>query len=199
MAGFMTASAAAPITRQGSRLNIPIPPSRGVVVLPRLCVRCGAAANGKPVERVFYWHHPAIYLLIFAGLVIYAIVALVVRKGMKLRVPLCAQHAQRRNMFVTLAWVLPLIGIADAFVLPRFNVDGGIVAWICVVVILSGLIIWAVVSNPVTPKFIDATRGEFTGFCETYLQQFPVAGAMTPALPQAGTPAPPGVPPPPIG
>ena len=198
MAGFMTATAAAPITRQGSRLNVPIPPSRGVVVLPRLCVRCGAAANGRPVERMFYWHHPGLYVLLISP-VIYVIVALIVRKQMKLRVPLCAQHAQRRNLFVTLAWVLPLIGIADAFVLPRFNVDGAIVALICVVLILTGLIMWAVVSNPVTPRFIDATRGEFAGFCETYLQQFPVAAAMTPAVQQTGTPAPPGVPPPPIG
>jgi len=194
MAGFMTGTASAPITRQGSKLLIPIPYSKGVVVLPRLCVRCGAAANGRPVERVFYWHHPAIYLAIFAGLLIYVILAVVVRKGMKVRVPLCAQHSQRRNVLVTLAWVLPLIGIADAFVLPRFNVDGGVVALLCVALVLSGLVLWSVASNPIRPKFIDATRGEFTGFCEAYLQQFPEAGAI---IHVAQTAVEPGLPPPP--
>src|SRR5262249_33178938 len=198
MAGFMTATAPAPIVRQGNTLVIPANHSGGVVVLPRVCVRCGAAANGRPVTKNFGWHHPGLYVLLISPL-IYVIVAVIVQKRMRIRVPLCAQHAQRRNMFVTLAWVLPLIGIADAFVLPRFNVDGGIVALICVALILTGLIMWAVVSNPVTPRFIDATRGEFTGFCETYLQQFPVAAAITPAVQQTGTPAPPGVPPPPIG
>src|SRR5262249_8624644 len=193
MAGIMTATAPAPITRMGSKLLIPIRYSRGVVVLPRLCVRCGAAANGRPVEKMFYWHHPAVYLAIFAGVLIYLIVALVVRKGMKIRVPLCAQHAQRRGVLVTLAWVLPLIGIADVFVLPRFNVDGGLVALICIGLILAGIVLWAVVSSPIRPKFIDATRGEFTGFCETFLQQFPEAGVMTaPSMPQPQMPPPVG-------
>jgi hypothetical protein len=191
MAGIMTATAPAPITRMGSKLFIPIPYSRGVVVLPRLCVRCGAAANGRPVEKMFYWHHPAIYLLIFAGLLIYAIVAIVVRKGMKVRVPLCAQHAQRRSVLVTLAWVLPLVGFADLFVLPRFNVDGGLVGLAFVCLLVAGIVLWAVVSNPIRPKFIDATRGEFTGFCETFLQQFPEAGIMTaPSFPQTQMPPP---------
>jgi hypothetical protein len=144
------------------------------------------------VEKNFAWHHPGLYVLLISPL-IYVIVALVVQKRMKVRVPLCAQHAQRRSLLVTLAWVLPSIGIADAFVLPRFNVDGGLVALICVGLIIAGIVLWAVASNPISPKFIDATRGEFTGFCETFLQQFPEAGVMTaPSFPQTQMPPPVG-------
>jgi hypothetical protein len=146
------------------------------------------------VERTYYWHNPALYLLILAGLLIYAVVAVVVRKGMKVRVSLCLQHAQRRSIWVTLAWVLPVVGIADAFILPQLNVDGGVVALIAVILILTGLVIWAVVGNPIRPKSIDQYRGIFTGFGENFLQQFQEQETVAQA--PAG---PPQVPPPPPG
>jgi hypothetical protein len=122
---------------------------------------------------------------------IYVIVAVIVRKSMKVSVPLCAQHAQRRSTAVTLAWVLPLIGLVDVFVLPRFHVDGGLVALITIVLIFTGIIIWAVVGLPIRPKRIDQYRGEFSGFCETFLQQFPEAVPQVAAVPPQGPPPPP--------
>ena len=183
-----------PIVRQGSALIIPVAGPGQAAVLPPQCIKCGAPADGKPVERTYYWHNPALYLLILAGLLIYAVVAVVVRKGMKVRVSLCLQHAQRRSIWVTLAWVLPVAGIADAFILPQLNVDGGVVALIAVILILTGLVIWAVVGNPIRPKSIDQYRGIFTGFGENFLQQFQEQETVAQA--PAG---PPQVPPPPPG
>jgi hypothetical protein len=193
MAGFAPAAAASAVFRQGSRLILPRPASGEAVVLPgSLCIRCGQPANGKPVSKMYYWHHPAIYLVILAGVLIYVIVAMVVRKGMKVTVPLCAQHAQRRSVGVTLAWVLPLVGMADAIILPQFNVDGVVVALISVALVLTGIVVWAIVASPIRPRKIDQLYGEFTGFCEQFLQQFPEGMAPQPAI-MAGQ-----VPPPPI-
>jgi hypothetical protein len=150
-----------------------------VIPLPLPCVKCGAPANGKPVNKNFSWHPPALYLVALVGLLIYVIVAMIVRKSMRLTVPLCAQHAQRRSVAVTLSWVIPLVSIADAFILPNFGVDGGIVALISVVMVLTGIVIWAIVDYPIRPKSIDRYQGVFTGFCEAYLQQF------SPARPQS--------------
>jgi len=180
MAGAAPAISAFPIVRDGSKLIIPAPPPGQPAILPPLCIKCGAPADGKLLERTLYWHHPAVYLLILAGLLVYAIVAIVVRKGMKVRMPLCAHHAQRRSIGVTLAWVLPLAGLADAIILPQFNVDGGIVALIAIVLVLTGLVLWGVVSSPIRPRSIDQYRGVFTGFCETFLQQFPEGSQMAP-------------------
>ncbi|MGC2695968.1 MAG: hypothetical protein WA738_09270 [Candidatus Angelobacter sp.] len=176
MASFTPAPAACPILRDGGKLIVPAAVQGWNIPLPPPCVKCGAPANGKPVHKNFSWHHPALYLLILAGVLVYLIVALIVRKSMRLTVPLCAQHAQRRSLAVNLAWVIPLIGIADAFILPNFGVDGGLVALITVVMILAGIVIWAIVDYPIRPKFIDQYHGVFTGFCEAYLQQFPPAG-----------------------
>lgn len=183
-----------PIVRQGLALIVPVAGPGQAAVLPPQCIKCGGPADGKPVERTYYWHQPALYLLILAGVLIYAVVAMVVRKNMKVRVSLCLRHAQRRSIGVTLAWVLPVVGIADAFILSQLNVDGGVVALITTVLILTGLVIWAVVGNPIRPKSIDQYRGVFTGFCEAFLQQFQetvsqVSGGQPPAPP----------PPPPIG
>jgi hypothetical protein len=193
MAGSAPAISAFPIVRQGKQLIIPAPPPGQPAILPALCIKCGAPADGKPVTRTLYWHNPALYLLVLVSPLIYVIVAIVVRKGMKVCVPLCAQHAQRRSMAVTLAWVLPVIGIADAFILPQFNVDVGIVALITTVLILTGLIVWVVVSSPLRPRSIDQYRGIFIGCCEIFLQQFPEGSQMPPisTLPPQSSPPPP--------
>jgi hypothetical protein len=186
-----------PISRRGSKLIIPAPPPSQAAILPPPCIRCGAPADGKPVEKTLYWHHPAIYLAILAGVLIYVILAMVLRKGIRVRVPLCAHHAKRRSTAITLAWVLPLVGIADAFILPRFNVDGGLVALITTVLILTGIVIWAVVANPIRPSKIDQFQGEFTGFCPAYLQQFPEWVQSVATVPAQQLPTSQQVPPPP--
>lgn len=194
MAGFITGPAESPLVRQGSKVTIPVPLMGQPAILPPVCVKCGNPADGKPVEKTFYWHNPAIYLVIFLGVLIYVIVALVVRKGIRVRVPLCAQHAQRRGTFVMLSWVLPLIGIADAIILPQFDVDSGLVALLAVVLVLTGIIIWASVANPIRPTFIDQSHGDFTGFSSAFLQSIP-EGLQPPAptFGQASPPPPPAV------
>ena len=191
MAGSAPALAAFPMVRNGSQLIIPQPPPGQPAILPPLCIRCGAPADGKPVEKTLYWHHPALYVALLSP-IIYVILAMVIRKGIRVRVSLCAHHAQRRSILVTLAWVLPLAGIADAIILPQLNVDGGIVALITIALLLTGLVLWAVAGSPIRPQSIDQYRGVFTGFCEIFLQQFPEGSQMAPiaTLPQVPPPPP---------
>jgi hypothetical protein len=190
MAGSVSAPVAPTIVRSGSKLIFPAPILGQPVILPPLCVRCGAPASGKPLVKTFYWHHPALYILLLSP-IIYVIVAMIVRKTMKVSVPLCPHHAQRRSTAVMLAWILPVIGIADAFILPQFHVDPGIVVLVTSALLIAGLVIWAVVANPIRPKSIDKYYGEFSGFCETFLQQFPQRSPQTPALVQQLPPPPP--------
>lgn len=170
MASFVPAPAANPILRDGEKLIVPV--MYPATVLPPACVKCGAPAN-KMVTKTFSWHHPALYLVILAGVLIYVIVAMIVRKNMRLSVPLCVSHAQKRSTAVILSWVIPLIGVADAFILPNLGVDGGVVALITIACLLTGLIIWAVVGYPIRARYIDQHCGVFTGVCEEYLRQFP--------------------------
>jgi hypothetical protein len=175
MASFVPPSPILAITRDGAKLVVPAGMALPMALLPPVCVKCGAPADGKAVEKTLYWHPPWLYALIFIGVLIYAIVALVMRKQMRLRVPLCRQHAERRRGMLILAGVLPVIGIADAFILPSFGIDTGLVVLVVVVFILAGLVLWGVNGSPIRPTFIDQYQGIFTGCCEAFLQQFPQA------------------------
>jgi hypothetical protein len=77
--------------------------------LPPNCVKCGIPVSGNPLTKTFRWHNPWLVLLIFVGLIVYAIVALVVQKKVRIAVPFCEAHRRWRTQ-MNLAGALLLIG-----------------------------------------------------------------------------------------
>jgi hypothetical protein len=64
-------------------------------VLPPRCIKTGAPAEAW-LSRTLYWHHPALILLVvFPGLLVYAIVALIVRKSAKFQFPVTYQSRNK--------------------------------------------------------------------------------------------------------
>jgi hypothetical protein len=59
--------------------------------LPKICMICGEAAQTR-VRHRFGWHSPWLYLLLPAGLLPYAITAMVASKQMTVDVPVCPRH-----------------------------------------------------------------------------------------------------------
>lgn len=80
-----------------------------VITLPHVCVKCGQPAS-KRLKQTFFWHEPWIYLLILAGLLVYIIVALVLRKKATVDMGLCEHHASRRSTLLWTFWLLCLLG-----------------------------------------------------------------------------------------
>lgn len=70
--------------------------------LPRVCMTCGAPAE---VERgkLFSWHPGWVIVLIFIGLLVYVVVALVLTKRRRVWTPLCQRHA---NYWSVRAWYI---------------------------------------------------------------------------------------------
>jgi len=175
MATFIPQPDMPQIVCSGNHVLIALPPGGQAVYLPPFCVKCGQPVQDEPLVKTFSWHSPMIYLFIFLGVLVYVIVALIVRKSVRVGVPLCAYHKQRRRLWTTLAWVLPLAGIADAFILPEvIGLDGGWTALISVLLVLAGLVIWAVPGNPIRPKSIDSFSAEFSGFSDQFLDRIPI-------------------------
>lgn len=81
----------APAWRDGRHLIVPLQADHAA-----RCYRCGAPATSR-VPRTLYWHHPAWYLLILAGVLIYALVALAIRRRADVVVGLCPRHAAARR------------------------------------------------------------------------------------------------------
>lgn len=140
-------------------------------VLPDRCIKCNGVADAKPYKKRYYWHHPAWYLLILLALLLYAIVALCIRKDMKLVIPMCRQHRKQR-MVNTLIWVGALVLGVVMFVAAAATESVALLL-LGLILFLGGLIYGLVVSHLLVPRFMDDYLGKFTGAGPAYLASLP--------------------------
>jgi hypothetical protein len=80
--------------------------------LPDYCVKCDTPAEGYRLKRKLSWHHPAVFLLVLIHLLLYLIVALIVRKKATVFLPICDAHRRRRVRAIAFAWFFCLLSIA---------------------------------------------------------------------------------------
>ncbi len=140
--------------------------------LPSACVKCNAPTD-RTLRRKLAWHPGWVYLLIVApGIVVYAIVALIIRQQATLEVPLCDRHYSRRRRLLIIAWVTALSGTAAVVAgLLMLNLPdpspsilpGGIL------LLVAGLVLGVVVSPVVKPRRIDTQYVWLKGVCNEYL------------------------------
>jgi hypothetical protein len=134
-------------TREGKVLVVP----RGAA-FPANCVKCGEPAE-RPWRKKFYWHNPLLYLLIiFPGLLIYAIIAMVVRKSIELAIPLCDVHHAERKRYILIGTILLLgcipIGIFVETATHMFDGSGWLVG---ILMFIAGCIFLSRI-NLIRPK-----------------------------------------------
>ncbi len=139
--------------------------------LPCNCVKCDAPVEpSRAIRKDYYWHHPLLILLIFAGVLVYAIVAIVVRKKGTVTFCLCEKHRANRRNAIILGWLLIPGGIATLI--------AGAVNSSAVIAILGGVmfiggIVAAVMAQPLKPKRIDDRHMWFKGVCQPFLAELP--------------------------
>lgn len=137
--------------------------------LPDRCIKCNEPTHGVRLKRQLYWHHSALYLLvIFPGLLIYAIVAMAVRKRATIHVGLCEKHRGRRWMHIGIAWALFLGGVA-ATVVGANNPNLGAFAGLGILAILTGIIWGLAGGRVVTARRIDPDWVRFQGAGRDFL------------------------------
>jgi hypothetical protein len=150
---------------------------------PDRCVKCNAPAQGYRLHRRLSWHPAGLFLLIvFPGLIIYAIVALCVRKTAQVSVGLCPVHRAARRRNIAIAWFLSLLGLGlmiavpalladvrgpDAYAYKVMGVLGG------VAVLLIGLIFGAAGAPVVSPRRIDDRYVYLRGAGRAFLESLP--------------------------
>jgi DNA-directed RNA polymerase subunit RPC12/RpoP len=128
--------------------------------MPTCCVKCGGPAE-KTLRKTLTWHHPALYFIILVGLLVYLIVALIVRKTAKLQVPVCSQCMARRRRNIAIAWLSFLVGVGLIFTSAFWVSDEDLSTWVG----LSGgafllfALIWAVaiqfiLAKKITDQFV---------------------------------------------
>jgi len=97
-------------------MNIPPPLPSGLSIrgralvtsldceLPEVCVFTGRTDDLVRVRQRISWHHPAIYLTIFIGLIIYVVLALALRKSANVAYYINREEKARRQMWHAANW-----------------------------------------------------------------------------------------------
>jgi hypothetical protein len=142
---------------------------------PDRCIRCNGAAHGSGVKRTYYWHHPALYL-VFIFLLLYVLVAVLVRKRSKAYIPLCERHRKRRTMGILICcavFIAGFIGLFGAFGMLNSS-DWAIgIIFASLTVILGSAIAAAVVARLLQPIRITETHAFYTGAGAAFLDGLP--------------------------
>lgn len=136
---------------------------------PDRCVRCGQAANGFRLKKTFYWHTPSLYLLVLVSVLIYAIVALVVRKKASFELALCPLHHSRRRLAIGVGLALPLLGFA-VMILTGAELAS---VWGFFLALLVGAVVGIIGAQILTPKRIEDGYAHLKGAHPRFLASLP--------------------------
>jgi hypothetical protein len=173
-----------PAAMEGAWREGPILIVTKLAALPQRCVKCNQdVTDGWRWKKTVYWHHPALALLIlFPGLLIYAIVALCVRQKATVEATLCQEHRSRRNTRVAITWLVSLGSFGAliggiAYAANVRNGEGAIVLGLLLFVVL--LIAAILAGNSARVLYPSKMQGNFAwlkGAGPEYLEQFPPTG-----------------------
>jgi len=139
--------------------------------LPERCVKCNMPTDGPGLKRKLSWHHPALYLLILGGLLLYAILATVLSKRATVFLGMCEEHRRKRRNGMLIGWALFLGGVILAVVAVANNYNS--VMLLCFVMIVGGLIWLIIAARSVSVKKIDDQFVWLRGINREYLQMLP--------------------------
>ncbi len=139
--------------------------------LPDRCVKCNALAPGPKFKKKLTWHPPAIFILIFVALLIYLVVAMILRKTAIVELGLCEEHMARHRRNVRITWVLLLLGVGGLVVALLVGDNNFLLAGI--LLIFAGIIYGVVAVRIVWPARIDDKFAWLKGVNKDYLNELP--------------------------
>jgi hypothetical protein len=140
--------------------------------LPPRCIKCNEPADEPTKMRKVYWHHPGVYALILINLIVYAIVAAIVRKKALVAPGLCAEHKKRRRLGLAIGWGGVLAGIG--LIVWGFE-DADHVGYVPLgcLVLLTGMILGIFLSRVVVARRIDKSYVWLKGCGAEFLDSLP--------------------------
>jgi len=143
--------------------------------MPDFCFKCGSPANGFAIRKNLAWHHPAIGLLVLAGLLIYLIVAAIVRKRATVEISICEEHRKTRRSAIIISWALFAMGVGF-FILAAAQESGGSFGF-GVILMFAAAIHALIRARLVVIKKIDDNYVWLKGAHESFLALAPVVNS----------------------
>lgn len=143
--------------------------------LPARCVKCNRRAETPIKARRLYWHSPLVYLTLLFNVLIYIVVALIVRKSVVVKPGLCQECREARNRRMLYSWLTVLGGIAGV----AFGLKGdyGALALAGLLMVPAGLLAALFTTRLVWAAKIDPPITRLRGCSDAFLANFPSASA----------------------
>jgi hypothetical protein len=144
--------------------------------LPDICVKSNLPATRR-LKRVMYWHHPAIFLTLLISILIYAILALCLRKKAVIHIPLTDDWFARRRMRILVAWSIVAVGVltfvAGIALIDQYDL-APLFLLLGVVLVIAGALVGALGARLVYPSRITDEYVWIKGINREYLDRLPV-------------------------
>jgi hypothetical protein len=146
--------------------------------LPEVCVFTGGTEDLVRVKQRLTWHHPAIYLTVFWGLIIYVILALALRKTADVTYFMTRAEKKRRTIWHLCNW-----GIFLSTIL--WLVLGAATKWhwsywVAPVSFLASIVCYFLNVRLLYPQKIDDHCAEIRGISKDVLGKLLPADALRP-------------------
>jgi hypothetical protein len=152
--------------RKGKQLVMPL---NGA--LPRRCVKCNTPVEEDQIRRKLYWHHPAVYAAVLINILVYALVALCVRKTSLAFVSLCPQHRSSRRTVIILSWLCIVAGLV--MTIYGFAEEMNALGLAGIILFLGAIIFGIVKGRLVYATKIDKEHVWLGGCKPVFLAEFP--------------------------
>ncbi len=142
--------------------------------LPDRCIKCNCPAT-KPLKKTFYWYPQILWLTIFLGLLVFAIVVTVVRKSITIQFGLCDMHFAKRRKALMVGW--GLFGASVLLFIAACCMGGGwLSGWTfigAIALMIAAPIYGTLASQIVAVTKIDDNFARFGGVNPDYLASLP--------------------------
>lgn len=138
---------------------------------PHRCIKCNEPSVAPTRRYKLSWHSPWLYLLILLALILYAIVAAIVRKTAVVDVGLCARHQKRVLWGRIIGW--GGLALEIALVWAGLGADMPILAIVALALALPWIIATMVVNRLVLPVRIDERYVRLKGCGPAFLGSLP--------------------------
>lgn len=145
--------------------------------LPDRCVKSNQPAYGRKLKRNLYWHSSWIYLTILIHLLIYIILALILRKHAVIHIGLSQQWFAKRRRAILIGWgsvlasiTMVVLGIAMVEESP----SAGVLILLGVLVFFGGALYGLIAARMVAPKRISDDYVWLKGVHPDFLAELPV-------------------------
>jgi hypothetical protein len=141
---------------------------------PHRCVKCNEPSEPPHKMQKVYWHHPAVYLLVFGYAILYIIVALIVRRSAQINPGLCAEHREKRNLWIAIGWFGSIGGAIATIVLARYqHIEGWLAFILAVLVFVFFATLGIVKARILYPRRIDDRYARLLGADQRFLTSLP--------------------------